>query len=75
MRRPTHPYIRLKNEFVYLAVTLDGYSRKVVGWALERTLASPCACPLNVFIPTSSGVFVTEQYRSECNILESSEPA
>jgi transposase InsO family protein len=33
-------YIRLKNEFVYLAVTLDGYSRKVVGWALERTLAS-----------------------------------
>jgi transposase InsO family protein len=33
-------YIRLKNEFVYLAVILDGYSRKVVGWALERTLAS-----------------------------------
>jgi transposase InsO family protein len=33
-------YIRLKIEFVYLAVILDGYSRKVVGWALERTLAS-----------------------------------
>ncbi len=33
-------YIRLKNEFVYLAVILDGYSRKVVGWALERTLAT-----------------------------------
>ena len=33
-------YIRLKTEFVYLAVILDGYSRKVVGWALERTLAS-----------------------------------
>jgi putative transposase len=33
-------YIRLKAEFVYLAVILDGYSRKVVGWALERTLAS-----------------------------------
>src|SRR5437879_5999845 len=32
-------YIRLKAEFVYLAVILDGYSRKVVGWALERTLA------------------------------------
>ena len=33
-------YIRLKKEFVYLAVILDGYSRKVVGWALERTLAA-----------------------------------
>jgi transposase InsO family protein len=32
-------YIRLKTEFVYLAVMLDAYSRKVVGWALERTLA------------------------------------
>ena len=32
-------YIRLKAEFVYLAVILDGHSRKVVGWALERTLA------------------------------------
>jgi len=33
-------YIRLKVEFVYLAVILDGFSRKVVGWALDRTLAS-----------------------------------
>ena len=33
-------YIRLKSEFVYLAVILDAHSRKVVGWALERTLAS-----------------------------------
>jgi transposase InsO family protein len=33
-------YIRLKAEFVYLAVILDRYSRKVVGWALERTLAT-----------------------------------
>ncbi|HSB17001.1 MAG TPA: IS3 family transposase [Bryobacteraceae bacterium] len=33
-------YIRLKAEFVYLAVVLDGHSRKVVGWALERTLAA-----------------------------------
>jgi len=36
-------YIRLKNEFVYLAVILDGYSRKVVGWALDRTLAARLA--------------------------------
>jgi len=33
-------YIRLKAEFVYLAVILDRFSRKVVGWALERTMAT-----------------------------------
>jgi len=33
-------YIRLKAEFVYLAVILDGFSRKVVGWALDRTLGN-----------------------------------
>ena len=33
-------YIRLQSEFVYLAVILDGFSRKVVGWALERTMAT-----------------------------------
>lgn len=32
-------YIRLQREFVYLAVILDGFSRKVVGWELDRTLA------------------------------------
>ena len=31
-------YIRLQDEFVYLAVILDAYSRRVIGWALERTL-------------------------------------
>ena len=33
-------YIRLNAEFVYLAVLLDACSRKVVGWALGRTLAT-----------------------------------
>jgi putative transposase len=33
-------YIRLHREFVYLAVILDAYSRKVVGWKLDRTLAA-----------------------------------
>jgi len=33
-------YIRLRTEFVYLAVLLDGYSRKVVGWAVDKTLAT-----------------------------------
>ena len=31
-------YIRLADEFVYLAVVLDAYSRMVIGWAVERTL-------------------------------------
>ena len=31
-------YIRLEMEFVYLAVVLDALSRKVIGWALDRTL-------------------------------------
>ena len=36
-------YIRLRAEFVYMAVILDGFSRKVVGWALGRTLTSRLA--------------------------------
>lgn len=31
-------YIRLGREFVYLAVVIDAYSRKVVGWALSRRI-------------------------------------
>jgi putative transposase len=31
-------YIRLQSEFVYLAVVIDAYSRRVVGWNLGRTL-------------------------------------
>jgi transposase InsO family protein len=31
-------YIRLQEEFVYLAVVLDAYSRRVIGWALDRTI-------------------------------------
>jgi putative transposase len=31
-------YIRLEEEFVYLAVILDAYSRRVIGWHLDDTL-------------------------------------
>ena len=31
-------YIRLREEFVYLAVILDAFSRRVVGWALGRNM-------------------------------------
>ena len=33
-------FIRLKREFVYLAVVLDKFSRRVVGWNLGRTLTA-----------------------------------
>ncbi len=33
-------YIRLVAEFVYLAVLMDAYSRRVVGWALSRRIES-----------------------------------
>jgi len=33
-------YIRLHREFVFVAVILDAFSRKVVGWELDRTLAA-----------------------------------
>ncbi len=36
-------YIRLQAEFVYLAVILDAFSRKVIGWKLDRTLAARLA--------------------------------
>ena len=31
-------YIRLRDEFVFLAVILDAYSRRVIGWALDREM-------------------------------------
>jgi len=32
-------YIRLEEEFIYLAVILDAYSRRVIGWSLDNTMA------------------------------------
>src|SRR5712691_8991343 len=31
-------YLRLETEFVYLAVVMDAFSRRVIGWALDRTV-------------------------------------
>jgi transposase InsO family protein len=34
-------YIRLRKQFLYLAVVLDAFSRRVVGWALDDSLHAP----------------------------------
>lgn len=36
-------YIRLRDEFVYLAVVLDAFSRRCLGWALEQYLEAELA--------------------------------
>lgn len=36
-------YIRLQEEFVFLAVILDACSRRVIGWALDRTMEDDLA--------------------------------
>jgi putative transposase len=36
-------YIRLQLEFVYLAVLLDAFSRRCIGWALQRSLEAALA--------------------------------
>jgi len=36
-------YVRMREEFAYLAVVLDGFSRRVVGWALETHMQASLA--------------------------------
>jgi len=36
-------YVRLAEEFAFLAVVLDAYSRRVIGWALDRDLRASLA--------------------------------
>ena len=36
-------YIRMQEEFAYLAVVLDAFSRRVVGWAMDEHLQASLA--------------------------------
>ena len=40
---PTRPYIRIVNGFVYLAVILDLFSRRVIGWAISKHIDAELA--------------------------------
>ena len=51
-------YIRLLREFVYLAVILDAYSRRCIGWALEPYLEAELA------IEALRMAFATRQVKS-----------
>jgi transposase InsO family protein len=75
-------YIRLRAEFVYLAVVLDAYSRRVVGWALGRTLEAelavsalamalrqPRPAPGLCIIPTAACSMPRSATTSPCNDL------
>ena len=50
-------YIRLLREFVYLAVVLDAFSRRVIGWSLRRTLEAELAWSRRPRRRTTSGVW------------------
>ncbi len=36
--RPTHPYVPTWSGFLFLAVVLDAFSRRIVGWAMATRL-------------------------------------
>ena len=59
-------YIRLQEEFVYLAVILDAFSRRVIGWAmadhLRASLAIDASC--GSIRPGCSSVMRATQYTS-----------
>jgi putative transposase len=38
--RSTHPYVRLKQGFVYVCAVIDWHSRYVLSWRLSITLQS-----------------------------------
>src|SRR5215831_16115824 len=46
-------YVRLREQFAFLAIVLDAYSRRVIGWALEQHLrASLAVAALEMAITT-----------------------
>ena len=46
-------YVRLAREFVYLAVILDAFSRRAIGWALSQHIDSTlCLCALDMALRT-----------------------
>ncbi|MER9670113.1 hypothetical protein [Mesorhizobium sp. M0203] len=60
-------YVHLAEEFAYLAIVLDAYSRKVIGWAMVTHLNSELAiAALDQRAPTSAGA--ASSTRPMCNM-------
>jgi len=58
-------YIRILNGFVYLAAIIDIYSRKIVGYAIGKTLSPKLAITaLNMAIATRNTDNLIHHYRS-----------
>ena len=36
--RPTHPYVAIREGFAYIAVILDAWSRRAIGYAISRSI-------------------------------------
>jgi putative transposase len=36
--RPTHPYVAIREGFAYVAVILDAWSRRAIGYAISRSI-------------------------------------
>ena len=58
-------YIRLEREFVYLAVVLDAFSRRVIGWALDRSLEDD--------LPLTALRIAFEQRQPACGLVHHSD--
>jgi putative transposase len=43
MPRPTHPYLRTTEGWLFLAVLIDLFSRRVVGWSIHNSLETAVA--------------------------------
>ena len=56
MPRPTHPYVRMWEGWLYLATVLDVFSRRVIGWALADHLRASLVCAaLRMAVATRGG--------------------
>ena len=63
MPRPTHPYIRLRQGFVYLVAIMDWFSRYVLAWEVSISLESAfCVAALDWALTTTRPeIFNTDQ--------------
>ncbi len=62
-------YVRLREEFAFLAVLLDAFSRRVIGWALEKHLrASLAVAALEMAIKARRPMRGSLIHHSDCGV-------